>query len=81
MGIYLGYLPLKINTQVFYTTSLQYIKTYSFNYDVFRLLITVNENFFKSMIYKNRMIIILCQFKIEFIVNAYLEVKGKYKVK
>ena len=40
-----------------------------------RLLITVNK--YKSNFYKNRMIWILYQFKIKFIIITYLKVKGK----
>ena len=42
-----------------------------------RLLITENDTSYKSNIYKNRMMRTSYQFKIEFITNIYLKVKGK----
>ena len=42
-----------------------------------KVLITKNDNSYKSNIYKNRMMWILYHFKIEFIVNTYLEINGK----
>ena len=42
-----------------------------------RLLITENDTSYKSNIYKNRMMRTSYQFKIEFITNIYLKIKGK----
>ena len=44
---------------------------------VHRLLIRGNDTSYKSNIYKNRMMWLLYQFKIEFITITYLKVRGK----
>ena len=45
-----------------------------------KLLITENDTSYKNNIYKNRMMWILYQFKIEFKTNTYLKMKGKNKL-
>ena len=44
---------------------------------VSRLLITENNTSYKNTIYKNEMMWIFCQFKIEFIIINHLKVKDR----